>query len=277
MSFYDQLIQLQILPDSFDEWADYRCAITDYLLDRTTPNSSIAIFGAGRCHDMDLLRMAEHFSSITLFDENTASMQDALHTYGLNDQPVIHLSTCNFTGITPDDYRALADDLSAIYSMHEGACDIHILAAYTIDKLDQLYASANAHIPDFGTNCFDYSATFGVHSQINNMAAWIFSVLEANLNQTDSAVESRMISANQNLIPQFNNAILKATRSVAFFGCELKNASIAGSIQGACQCIEDLLNRGIVTEQAVTDWPFDRRQNKIYQMLLQQVNCSAIT
>jgi hypothetical protein len=276
MSLYDELIQLQLLPDSFEEWADYRLAITGYLIEHTTQGSSIAIFGAGRCHDMDLRLMADHFSSITLLDENVPSMQNALHTYGLSAHPSIHLSHCNFTGITSDDYRTFSDELSTIYSTNRATCDIHTLAEYAIDKLDLLYEKAALQLVDFGQNCFDYSATFGVHSQLNNMAAWIFSVFAANLNQIDSSVDSRIMGANHRLIPRFNDAILKATTSAAFFGCELKNASIAGSIQGAIQCIDDLTKRGIMIEQAVTYWPFDVKQNKLYQMLIQKTDCSCV-
>lgn len=276
MSLYDELIQLQILPDSFAEWANYRHAITDYLLQHTHKNSSFAIFGAGRCHDMDLLRMTEHFSSITLIDENMHAMQDAINIYGLGSHPDIHLIQSDFTGITPDDYRALSDGLTSIYHIGATSSDIHILAEYVLDKLNWLYSQAISKELDFGLNSFDYSATFGVHSQINNMAAWLFSVFSAQLNQSDSSVESRIIDANQILIPRLNDAILKATKSIAFFGCEMKNASISGSIQGACQCIDDLRGRGIITAQAITYWPFDIKQDKIYQMLIQQADCATL-
>ena len=274
MSLYDELTQFQILPNALEEWADYRNAVTEYLMAHTTEKSSIAIFGAGRCRDIDLRQMADHFSSITLFDENRTAMQEALHTYGLSSHPALHLSQSDFTGITPADYRALSEELTAICNINGASTDIHILADYTIYKLNQLYEKSDSHILDFGHNNFDYSMAFGVHSQVNNMAAWIFSAFATNLNQSDPAVEERIIRANHFLIPRLNDAILRATRFSAFFGCEIENTSVSGSIQGACQCIEDIHRRGIVTEQAITCWPFDINQNKIYQMLIQQADCT---
>ena len=275
MSLYDELLQFQILPHARNDWAEYRTAVTAYLLQHTEPQSSVAVFGAGRCNDIDLREFRKHFSSVTLIDSNRDSMQEALAAYDLTDDPSMHLFSCDFTGITPQDYRNFSDALTSFCQVNGSRTDIRLLADYAVSGLDSLYVKADQHNPDFGTGCFDYSMAFGVHSQINSMAAWIFSAFAAQLGQQEPSVESRIIRANDRLIPRLNDVILKATKTAAFFGCELKNTAVSGSIQGACQCIEDLHKRGIVTEQAVTLWPFDQNQNIIYQMLIQKASCTA--
>lgn len=270
MSLYDELLQFQILPHAFFEWSEYRTAITEHILQQTAEGSTLAVFGAGRCHDIDLARMAEHFSSITLFDMDMAAMQEALSLYELSDAQKIHLQQTDFTGISASDYRAFSDALSAFFQVDGTDTDIHMFAEYTVFLLEQLYRKADAHCLDFGSRCYDYSMAFGVHSQINNMAAWIFSTFAAHLNQSEDTVNNRIIHASEQLIPRFNDAILKATKTAAFFGCELENAAVSGGIQGACQCILDLRDRNIVTEQFVTYWPFDLKQDIIYKMLIQK-------
>lgn len=272
MSVYDELLQFQNMPNAFEDWRDYRNAIADYLMVKTYPGSSLAIFGAGRCNDMELSRFVTHFSSVTLIDSDEAAMQEALCRYGLSGHPGIHTQAADFTGITPQDYRSFGDELSSLLNVRGIQTDIHVLADYALFKLDKFYAKAAAHTLDFGQNTFDYTVCFGVHSQINNMAAWIWSAFAANLNATDSSVEKRIIRANEALIPRFNDAILAATGNRAFFGCELANTARPGNIQGACQCIADLKSRNRVCSQSIILWPFDPAQNIMYQMLIQEIH-----
>lgn len=273
MSVYDELLKFQIIPNAYEEWAEYRRAVADYILGNTRPGTSVGIFGAGRCNDMDLSRFGEHFSSVTLLDADKSAMQFALNRYNLSKHPGFTTEAADFTGITADDYRALGDELSSLLNVRGIQTDIHVLADYAIFKLDKLYQKAENYTPDFGAHSFDYSIAFGVHSQINNMAAWIWSAFASNLKADDPAVTKRIIRANESLIPRLNTAILNATAETAFFGCELARTGSADSIQGACQCIQDLKSNYSIIKQAVTCWPFDKRQNISYQMLIQEVDC----
>lgn len=256
MSIYDELLKFQILPNAFEEWSEYRQAVTEYILGNTRPGSSVGILGAGRCNDMDLAQFAGHFSSVTLLDADRDAMQSALNRYDVANNPGFSLEVSDFTGITADDYRAFGDELSSLLNVRGIQTDIHVLADYAVFKLDKLYQKADRFTPDFGLRSFDYTLAFGVHSQVNNMAAWIWSAFASNLKADDPAVPARIMRANESLIPRFNAAILRATKKSAFFGCELAKNGSPGSIQGACQCIRDLKANYPITEQAVVFWPF---------------------
>ena len=273
-SIYDKLLEFQKLPDAFTDWQEYRSALADYLLAKTPSGSSLAIFGAGRCNDMDLSRFIRHFSSITLIDADYSAMQEALRRYRLADHPQIQIELADFTGISPSDYRSFGDELSSLLNVYGAGTDIHVLADYALFKLDKFYAAAASHTPVFGVNAFDYSVCFGVHSQINNMAAWIWSAFASNLGTNDPAVEQRIIRANDELIPRLNTAILAATKNLAFFGNELSGTAALGTIQGACQCITDLKSRNCLLGQALIPWPFDPAHRLTYQMLIQEADCS---
>lgn len=273
MSIYDELLKFQVIPNAYENWGKYRSAIADYLLANTRTHASVAIFGAGRCNDMDLRRFAEHFSSVTLIDSDEAAMKFALRQYHLSDHPGFSLKVSEFTGIAPDDYRAFADELSSLLNVRGIHTDIHVLADYAVFKLEKLYQKTKSFTPYFGSSAFDYSVAFGVHSQINNMAAWIWSAFASNLKADDPSVIQHIIRANEYLIPKLNTAILRATKETAFFGCELAKNGSSDSIQGAYQCIHDLKSRNRITGQAITFWPFDTAQNLVYQMLIQEVDC----
>ncbi len=278
MSVYDELLQFQILPDAFYDWQEYRADITGYIIDRTKAGSSLAILGAGRCNDIDLAMLAEHFAEVTLFDANLAALEEALILYGQEDNPHFHLVQYEFSGITGEDYRFFSEYLSDYINTHRfEPCPV--FAKHATHALQNIYQKADEYTPDFGEKCFDYAMIFGVHSQINNMAAWIWNAFLAHLGEQDATVEAVIIHENTKLVQKLNDAILRATRTTVFFGNELNkiqpnNTARSGSIQGACQCIDDLRNRFNVTEQALVYWPFTIKQNIIYQMLIQQVDAN---
>ncbi len=272
MSVYDELMKFKVMPEAFGSWAEYRSVLSNHILSHTRPNTSVAVFGAGRCNDIDLSLFTDHFSSVTLLDSDKTSMQEALKQYRLTDCPKIKPVVVNFTGITPDDYRSFSDELSSLLNVRGSSSDIRILADYALFKLRRLDQKSAGYFPNFGKQCFDYSVTFGVHSQLYNMPAWIWSAFCANLNAGDSAVERFIQGQNERLIPRFNDAVLRATKKRAYFGCELIQSSTGDAVEGAVESIRDLKNRGIVARQSLIDWPFDLKREIVYRMLIQEVD-----
>ena len=112
MSLYEDLLQKQFLPHAYEDWAEYRNAISNYLIASTAADSTLAIFGAGCCNDWDLSLLAGHFSSITLIDNNLPAMKQALKRYQLETYPTIHLDDA----ILPV-YTAVTTRISVIHSL----------------------------------------------------------------------------------------------------------------------------------------------------------------
>ena len=67
-NLYDQLISLSHLPNAYEEWTEYRSALTAFIISSTIGGGTALIVGAGESNDLDLARLAVHFSSITLLD-----------------------------------------------------------------------------------------------------------------------------------------------------------------------------------------------------------------
>lgn len=116
MSLYEDLLQKQFLPHAYEDWAEYRNAISNYLIASTAADSTLAIFGAGCCNDWDLSLLAGHFSSITLIDNNLPAMKQALKRYQLETYPTITLTNA----ILPV-YTAVTTRISVIHSLSRKA------------------------------------------------------------------------------------------------------------------------------------------------------------
>jgi len=82
--FYDMFREAEINANAFEEWRDYREAVTRYIIEASRPGSSVTIFGAGRCNDIDLAELKEHFGAIRLVDFDKKAMWAAVEKYGIS-------------------------------------------------------------------------------------------------------------------------------------------------------------------------------------------------
>ena len=139
MSLYEDLLQKQYLPHAYEDWAEYRNAISNYLIASTAADSTLAIFGAGCCNDWDLSLLAGHFSSITLIDNNLPAMKQALKRYQLETYPTIHLDECNLTGLYGSDYENFCDTLFEQKKLFGASIDTELPVSTALAILHQTY------------------------------------------------------------------------------------------------------------------------------------------
>lgn len=271
MSLYQQLRQLQHISNAYENWSEYRHAVTSYLIASTDADSSLAIFGAGNCNDLDLSLLISHFSDITLIDRDSSAMKQALIRYQLSDYPKITLADCDLVGICDSDYEDFADTLLEQIKLFGTDIDSEFLTDIALSYLHQLYERTADHRVSFGRDHFDYSVTLGLHSQLNNMPAWIFQAVTSALSFTGSAVTDYIASRNAPIVKKVNDSILDCTKKAALFGNERRSTASDTPIAGAIECILDLKQRYPDCKTAVTEWPFDLSSNRSYEMLLQTI------
>ena len=121
---YERFLQRASRDDEFNDWAGYRAELTDYIIRKTAPGSSLLILGAGKCNDLDLQKLAEHCGSITLSDYRPETAEEAFRQYGLAPlgsaepseqlEPVqpesaapparLRFACADYVGITDEDY-----------------------------------------------------------------------------------------------------------------------------------------------------------------------------
>lgn len=271
MSIYDELLKTQTIPHAYENWAEYRRELTDYVLSVTEPGSTLAVFGAGSCNDLDLAALRGHFSGITLIDREKENMFAALDTYHLKKDEVITLKEADFLGITPAEYREYADDILRMIQVDGRNTDMNEVAEYAILRMKDLYQKAVERPLDFGKKVYDYVLAAGVHSQINNMFAWLWQVYLEAVGKQETTVFEFVKQKNEEVIPRFQDAFYACAKKGAVLACEKKRIGRDGGIQGACQALQDAVRRQekgqcLIEESISLRWPFDPAQDIIYQM-----------
>lgn len=274
MNVYDQLTQLQILEHAFVEWKDYRKALTYYIMSQFPTKSQLAIWGAGRCNDLDLKILSEHFGVICLLDKDESAMKEALKQYGLAESNKVQIKVCDFTFIGAEAYRTYADILVKEVRKEGLKTNIHQLADKALCYLDNVEMDFDKSQLDLGTKSYEYAVMIGIHSQLISMFDWIWQVILQTLGQEDESVRQKIIQLNEKVVRKFNCAFWQATKYKAIVGCELNKSNQVGSIQGAIQAIEQIekeILKGTVKREQTTyfEWPFNKSQGVSYKMQLQ--------
>lgn len=271
MNLYDQLLALQVIPDAFTTWQDYRKALSGYIMERLPRHHHIGVFGAGRCNDLDLDQLVSYFDHVTLIDQDLQGMQAALTQYHLEDSPKVTLKQIECTGITSKSYRHYADRLVSILRAHGKEMSYDNLVQAALDELETM--SHYLKQPDFGTALYDSIVVSGMHSQLLTMLEWIWHVVLETISGKDERVRQYIMNMNDTFIQQFNTALCKATKHHLIVGLETQRIGQVGRVQGAMQGIIDFQMRLYQGELYLKDqgeliWPFNPAKAHYYQMIL---------
>lgn len=274
MNLYDQLRQLQLIEHAYTEWQDYREQLTKWLMSELPLGAQLALWGAGRCNDLDLNQLAKHCETIWLLDKDEEAMKQALAQYGLKESEQIKIKQCDFTGISDEVYRAYADEL--ITEIRKKGLDTNLdhLGSLALAFLNQVERDFDERALNLGNKCYDYSVMIGVHSQLINLFDWIWQVMLQTLRQADDRVRLQLIQFNEKVVRKVNRALWQATRCEAIIGCEMGKINQRGTIQGAIQALEDIeitvLKKQINRKSRFEiEWPFNKAQGTSYQMVFQ--------
>lgn len=274
MNLYDQLLQLQVIEHAFSEWQTYRSQITKFIIEHTKPGQSLAICGAGRCNDLDLVLLKEHFQHITLLDKDENSMLEAKKQYGLETESYVDTLKIDFVGISDTTYRQYADTLIAEAKKYGKATNVHHLAEVVLKLLLQLEPQlANLSSP-LETGQYDVVVAVGVHSQLLNMLEWIWGIILETLELDEPLVRKKIGEMNTLAVEKLNDLLFAMTKSCLIIGIEQKRVDRVGSIQGAMQCMQDIQHyqeAGVLelVQDIVLEWPFDLSAQKVYEMGIQ--------
>lgn len=277
MNIYDQLRTLQVINNAYNEWEHYRHELTEIIIKYAKGNESIAIFGAGRCNDIDLNRLSGYFNEVILFDKDLEAMKEGLYQQKVEMMPNIKIKVTDFVGIDDADYRIYGDTLISEIrkkGMRTNACE---LAEVALDQLEVLYTKAMNTPIDFGVQAYDTAVVVGVHSQLISMLEWIWSVMLQTIKQDERSVRNKIIEMNDAFVTRLNNAVIDGVRNRIIMGCEEARIGREGTVQGAVQALGDLKRRqekGEINrcEALKIKWPFHRSQGIEYEMSIQIID-----
>lgn len=292
MSLYREIKKNFILPNAYEDWTEYRNSITQYLIQETNQVSvplsfsanmdetdvlpSLAIIGAGACNDIDLSELISHFSTITLLDCDTTSMQTALATYHLTDCPYVECKTISLNGLNDSHYEDFCNKLQAYIQGNISNLVPSELEDYAIALLQNTLQQLTDYTIPLHEAEYDYICCFGVHSQLQAMFSYIYRAFEMNLKEMNlldapdfsTRFTQCLQTENERFIPHFHNALFDCAKQGVFLGLERNRTNVDGAIEGAYQAIQDIQKRKLSKKETTMTWPFLPSEDIYYEMLI---------
>ena len=160
MDYYLQRLKKGlVVPDSYDEWKEYRNQVTEFILAHQDKDT-IVILGAGPSNDIDLGRLSQYYEEIYLVDNREEAMREALRTYQMEKNPKIKLLISDFWKF-PD--MAL-EGLEECLAQKE---DSVFISEYLEEM--QIWAYENTVYPQIKKGAD--VVVLGIHSQFNSCIA----------------------------------------------------------------------------------------------------------
>ena len=288
---YGRFLERSSRDDEFNDWAEYRAELTDFITENTAPGASLLILGAGKCNDLDLQKLAEHAGSITLSDYREETAEEAFRRYGLKPSEHIRFVASDYVGITDDDYIEYTDQLLTIMQKlaDTSGNSLEEIAGPDLGRmqqtLEQIYERNASYRIDLGVENCDYAVIAGLHSQLNNAFRGLFQYVRKDVEDRGKKVRFAedlnkylfQITRKHtgDLVKRFNDAVFEAAIRGVIYGYEESiiytpegaRSPVIGTVDGARQAGE------MIADCAVENyinclWPLSRRRGIKFEMTI---------
>lgn len=294
MSYFDEMIAREHIPDSCEHWATYRQMVTDYI-ERNCPDKRngdgrkpvLALWGIGQAGDIDIGRLAAGYK-LVLIDRDEQAVREAAQVYGLTESEYV-IADIPFWRVDDDQYRlfdALLEDgadLDHILEFLEGIARQNSGKYIGKTLLETFDFDADRYL-----DIFDYSVAVGLHSQLNSRFAALLYHYRENYHDEDLRLISSAISGlNESAVEKLNDYMYHTTLERQIYGYEvyavtdyteagriaerlnagdMETMKSASHIEGVGQLMKDIsLHRGCdvdIVDNKYMVWPFDTVSGK---------------
>lgn len=248
MSYFDEMIATERIPDSYVGWEQYRREVTEYIenncrvkkesgQDADAANSKpvLALWGIGPAGDIDIGRLADNYR-LVLIDRDREAVLSAVREYGLKEQDYI-IADIPFWHVDDDQYRlyeAMLEDCADTEHILEFLTGI--ATANSGKYIGRTESEDIVNDTDRYLDIFDYSVSVGLHSQLNSRFAALLYHYRDNYHDEDLRLISSAISGlNEAAVERLNDYMYHMTKDVLIYGYEV----------AACEdqtCAEKLAN-----------------------------------
>ena len=248
MSYFDEMIATERIPDSYVGWEQYRREVTEYIenncrvkkesgQDADAANSKpvLALWGIGPAGDIDIGRLADNYR-LVLIDRDREAVLSAVREYGLKEQDYI-IADIPFWHVDDDQYRlyeAMLEDCEDTEHILEFLTGI--ATANSGKYIGRTESGDIVNDTDRYLDIFDYSVAVGLHSQLNSRFAALLYHYRDNYHDEDLRLISSAISGlNEAAVERLNDYMYHMTKDVLIYGYEV----------AACEdqtCAEKLAN-----------------------------------
>ncbi|ARC83172.1 type I 3-dehydroquinase family protein [Clostridium argentinense CDC 2741] len=192
-------------------WQTHREVTTNFIVERASAlennNGTMAIFGAGRCNDLDIKEVLKYVKKLYLLDIEVSHIEEGLKNQNLNDderKKIILIGDIDFTGNNENLYEQLEE-------MLKNKCSAKKIIKFirnVSNNLDTL------KLLEEYENFFSIVVSSGVHSQL---FADTFLILEKYSNDYSkkdiSNIYKEIIYAYSKGAYEYNNLLLKVLNS----------------------------------------------------------------
>ena len=265
---YDQLLQLQKIPDASRIWESYRLALGDWICAHTRKGSTLLVLGAGPCNDIDLEGFVKHFSSVTLLDREEAEMHEAVEKRILTDElrSNVHFLAGDLVGIEEDAYRTFGENLGRMLQTYGRDIDREELVAVATDYMENAYRNRKPDPVLLKADSYDYILAAGLHSQLNAMFPQIWEVYANALGFHTAEIHKLAREYNATIVEELNARIKASARIGVIQALEQERVGLQGAIEGAWQSLTQIRERESIAATTQMLWPFAPQNNTVYQM-----------
>ncbi len=231
----DEMIQSEDTGCRYEAWSEYRKELTDLIIDcvehyhikhrlkmtgsrrladtytieniisELSDKPVLAIWGAGGCNDIDILRLSKYFR-LVLIDRDVKKLTDTRSHFNLSEDECICIDL-NFWDIKDDDYRNFERMLLK-------GDDISEIEDYLTLVIDGFPMNDYKSLPKF-----DYSVVVGVSSQLNVR----FAVL-ASLYDKYEELSHFIYELNVKAVERMFAAACDMTKGLILWGYEQRSA-----------------------------------------------------
>ena len=288
---YARFLERSSRDDEFNDWAEYRAKLTDFITENTEPGATLLILGAGKCNDLDLRKLADHAGSVILSDFREDTVEEAFRRYGVEPSERIRFEAADYVGITDEDYieytELLLDILQKLADTPGDS--LKEIAGDDLDRMEQLLEKIYERNVDYEvhpalTPC-DYVVVSGLHSQLNNAFRGIFQYVRKDVEDRGNKVRfdddlNKFIfqitrKHTDDLVDRFNEMMFAAAGKGVVYGYEESiiytpqgaRSPVIGTVDGARQAGEKLVGREIPNYISCL-WPLSRRRGIKFEMTI---------
>lgn len=274
-NIYRQLKEKFIMKDAFSDWKDYRESLTDIV--SSYPGKRLAIVGAGRCNDIEVNRLYETFSGITLIDIDEEAMREGMSCLDDENIEKTEIKKLSLNGLYEEDIDAFCDELLNYVRTQGNNLTKEAYENKLLDMFDELkneMLSGMDLLDDrFIRESFDVVVCNGVFSQLFSMISYFvhsvsYSISDAGLFDTADIVvvaDKKLSLINDEIIPVIIKGIICMAKKTVIFGNEYNKA------EGAYQCIK-IIKDNYEADEKIIKWNFNIKEKTEYDMLIQIIN-----
>ncbi len=252
---YNVMIESEDTDVYFEQWKDYRDGLTDFIInsvesfytkaylrktgkkrlvreygmkeivDELNYKPTLAIWGAGGCNDVDVIRLSSFFKLI-LIDHNIEKITSAKKRFNLLDEDCICVDL-KFWDFSHAEYLM-------IDAMIKDNCEKRDLENYIRDIIFKMPEYNYSEMPHF-----DFSVAAGLVSQLNSRFAALLHINRYKYDMTEF-----LYDINEIAVERFLNVITNMTRNIFIMGYEHKVLGETGVIAGndiMSEMIEDMV------------------------------------